>query len=316
MESPRLGYACINTVLQDTNLSVNRTCTAKTFREKGVNYAVSLAQSNLETVLKVLQWNEDHGIRFYRMSSDMFPHITNPEFLNGQQFAYPLEQFDPILQKIGDFALKFDHRLTFHPGQFNQVGAESQEVFEKTVRDLDFHAQVLDRMGLDENSILVVHGGGTYGNKEKTIKRWIEQFKKLPQTVQNRLVIENCERQYNWQDVLQISTALNIPVVFDTHHHQCYSAQVKPLEHPKKFIDQIFDTWRRRGMRPKCHISEQAPEKRVGAHSDYVEEIPDYLLQSDIDIMIEAKAKEQAVLQLYDKYCDFDFDKSIWRRKN
>lgn len=316
MDSPRLGYACINTVLQQNKLSVNRSCVAKTFREKGIDYAVAIARQNLETVLKVLEWNEEHGIRFYRMSSDMFPHITNPEFISGEQFAYSLEQFDPLFQKIGEYALKYGHRLTFHPGQFNQVGAENLTVFEKTVRDLDFHAQVLDRMGLDENSILVVHGGGTYGDKSKTINRWIEQFKRLPQTVQNRLVIENCERQYNWEDVLKISTAVNIPVVFDTHHHQCYSAQVAPQQAPEKFIEKIFDTWRKRGMRPKCHISEQAPEKRIGAHSDYVEKIPDYLFRGDIDLMIEAKAKEQAVLYLYDTYCDFDFDKSVWHPKN
>ena len=68
-------------------------------------------------------------------------------------------------------------------------------------------------------------------------------------------------------------------------------------------------------IRPKFHISEQAIDKKKGAHSDYVETIPNYLLSlPDIDIMIEAKAKEQAVLYLYGKYTSFDG--KIWKRKS
>jgi len=128
MDNLRLGYACINTVIQENPTlskkdrpSVNKSCTAATFRQKGSQYAASLARKNLETVLQVLQWNEDHGIRLYRMSSDMFPHITNPEFIpNGNDYAYPLDQFQDLFTKIGKFAHKYGHRLTFHPGQFNQ----------------------------------------------------------------------------------------------------------------------------------------------------------------------------------------------------
>ena len=36
-----------------------------------------------------------------------------------------------------------------------------------------------DLMGLDENSVMVVHGGGLYDSKEKTMERWCEQFKEL-----------------------------------------------------------------------------------------------------------------------------------------
>ena len=130
MMTPRLGYACINTVIQeDVNVPkksrycVNRSCIAKTFREKGVDYAIQLAKSNLEAVLKVLEWNERNSIRLYRMSSDMFPHITNPEFIPPKQkYAYPLDPFQDLFDKIGKYAKKHKHRLTFHPGQFNQMG--------------------------------------------------------------------------------------------------------------------------------------------------------------------------------------------------
>jgi len=319
MAIPRLGYACINTIIQEDptvkkkdRFCVNKSCTAATFRQKGSEYASELAKSNLTVVLKVLEWNEIHGIRLYRLSSDMLPHITNPEFIEpGEDYAYPLSQFQDIFDKIGNFARKYGHRLTFHPGQFNQIGTPNEEVFNKTVRDLKMHCEILDRIGCDKQSVMVVHGGGTYCDKTGTTERWIKQFYKLPENVRNRLVIENCERQYTYKDMLYISNKIKRPVVFDTHHHDCYSKFVEELPNPSEFIDEIVKSWSDLGIIPKFHISEQAPNKKVGAHSDYVENIPDYLFELvkkgiNIDIMIEAKAKEQAVLQLYSKYYKFN----------
>jgi len=325
MYVPNLGYACINTEIQDApnvkkadRVFVNKSCVAKTFREKGVDYVVGLVRSNLAAVMKVLEWNMTHGIKLYRLSSDMFPHITNPEFGNGS-YAYSLEQFDDQLQMIGEYARETGQRLTFHPGQFNQVGAKNPLVFEKTMLDLVFHAEILDRMGMSQDSVMVVHGGGSYGDKNETMKRWAKQFYDLPECVQNRLVIENCERQYNYQDMLYLSDKIHRPVVFDTHHHSCYDILVKKQPDPSTFMDQILATWDKAGVKPKFHISEQAPDKRVGAHSDFVENIPKYLFdvckKRPIDIMIEAKKKEQAVMKLYFKYFDYNFDTGCFCEK-
>lgn len=322
MSVPRLGYACINTVLssgpKSTRVCVNNSCIAKTFRERGTEYAIELARKNLQSVLKVLQWNEQHGIRLYRLSSDMFPHITNPEFIaDGGLYAYSLDNFNDLFHQIGTFARKHRHRLTFHPGQFNQVGTINEGVFVKTARDLAMHADVLDKIGCGPESIMVVHGGGVYGDKPATLERWVQQFYQLPQNVQDRLVIENCERQYNYADMLWLSNKINRPVVFDTHHHDCYCKINGPLPDPSTFLPEIVRTWTVHNIIPKFHISEQAPDKRIGAHSDFVENIPQYILDilatgQDIDLMIEAKAKEQAVLALYDDYYQFDADTLTW----
>jgi UV DNA damage endonuclease len=303
----RLGYACINSELQSKKgaekVSVNHSCIAKTFRAKGAQYVVALARSNLEAVLKVLEWNEKHNIKVYRLSSDMFPHLTNPEFMKGEQFAYSLDQFEDLFKKIGNYAREHGHRLTFHPGQYNQIGTPRPEVFRKTVADLSAHAEILDHLGCGPDSVMVVHGGGTYQNKAKTMDRWVKQFYTLPKKVQNRIVIENCERQYSVFDMLELSKRIRRPVVFDTHHHQCYSNLVQKQPDPETFLSLVLATWTDLGVRPKFHVSEQAPDKRVGAHSDYVSEIPQYLLELtqkgiEFDVMIEAKAKEQAVLKL------------------
>lgn len=297
--SINLGYACINMTL-GKDAMVNKGCIAKTFREKGYEYVKTLAESNLKSVIKILEWNYENNIKLYRMSSDMFPQMTNPEFKNESGYSYSLEPFQPYLTRIGELADRYEQRLTFHPGQYNQIGAVNEDVFQKTVIDLSLHAEILDRMNRDRDSVIVVHGGGVYGNKEKTIDRWVENFYRLPENVKDRLVIENCERGYNYKDMMKISKRIHRPVVFDTHHHDCYNIVVRKLSDPSRFIDKIIKRWKKAGVKPKFHISEQAPGKRVGAHSDYVETIPDYLLNldCDIDIMIEAKCKELAVQKL------------------
>jgi UV DNA damage endonuclease len=303
----RLGYACINTSI---NYCVNRSCIAKTFREKGAEYAIGLAKSNLASVLKILEWNEANNIKLYRMSSDMIPHITNPEFIDdkkGHKYAYGLENFSDLCDQIGAYARKYNHRLTFHPDQFNQVASPNEKVFEKTVKDLSFHADLLDMMGMDGNSVMVVHGGGMYDDKKATLERWVTRFWMLPENVRNRLVIENCERCYSAIDLLPVARAIRRPLVFDTHHHQCYDISTEKLPDPSTFMREVLDTWKICNIRPKFHISEQNIDKRLGAHSDYVYNIPNYLYDiiktgEEIDIMIEAKAKELAVLKLYSIY--------------
>jgi len=306
----RLGYACINETIKKV-ASANHTCIAKTFELKGVDYAISLARSNLQNVLKIMKWNEVNGIRLYRMSSDMFPQITNPKFMVDGEYAYPLSHFTDELVAIGQFAKTHNHRMTFHPSQYNQVGTPNPSVFKKTVIDLKLHAEIMDLMSLPLDSIIIVHGGGVFGDLAATTKRWIKQFFQLDKCIQRRLVIENCERCYSALDVLAISKAINRPVVFDTHHYDCYNivnAQkgVAAIPHPSTFMSDIIKSWTSLGLVPKFHISEQNPDKRLGAHSDFVEVIPDYLLEvashTPIDIMIEAKKKEQAVLRLYKRY--------------
>ena len=147
-------------------------------------------------------------------------------------------------------------------------------MFQQTICDLKYHADVLDLMRLDNNSVMVVHGGGLYGDKRKTIARWCEQYKQLPENVRNRLVLENCEKCFSIEDCLRISKKINIPVVFDTHHYECYNIlhpenQMKPAS---EYIGEILDSWKRRGIKPKFHVSEQG-SGRTGHHSDYIEEI-------------------------------------------
>ena len=234
----------------------------------------------------------------------MFPHKSNPKVEN-----YDFDFAKDLLREIGVKARSLGHRLTFHPGQYNVVGSPSKEAFQQTLRDLKYHADVLDLMGMGDDSVMVVHGGGMYGDKIATKERWCQQYQTLPENVKRRLVLENCEKCFSIEDCLEISERINIPVVFDTHHYECYKLlhKFEYFKPPAHYIPLILETWKRRGIKPKFHVSEQGTG-RCGHHSDFIKTIPKYLLEipkkyeTPIDIMIEAKMKEQAIFQLYMKY--------------
>lgn len=296
-----LGLCCINTELRTKTPPVfcSRTCIRRNFT---VELAKERALQNVKDISKLINWNNDNGIRCLRLSSDIFPHFTDK-----QTEKYDIDFAREDLLKAGTLAKKFSHRILMHPGQYNQIGAKSSDVYESTVADLSHHADILDAMGVDcEDGVLIVHGGGTYGDKETTMRRWIDQFSDLPRKVKNRLVLENCERQYSIRDCLSISEECRIPVVFDFHHYDCWNIiKDEDQESIMDLVPEIIESWRDRSV--LMHVSEQG-EGKIGHHSDYIETIPKEIFQIideygiHIDLEIEAKMKEQAIFKLYNKY--------------
>ena len=321
----RIGYACLNTKLREQNIFCSRTCRLATVREKGMNYAKELARLNLIDLLTILKWNEEHGIRFFRISSDIFPHITNPRLIpigkrgNPKNLAYSLDEFIPMLSRIGRYARKYKHRLTFHPDQFVILGG-SDSIRLNSVRTLWQHAIICDIIGLDLNSILIIHGGGTYGEIEVASQKWIDAFDALPIEIKRRLVVENDERSYAVSDVMALSsrvrpymswhtddTRFKIPIVLDIFHYKCYETRYPGVQpRLEAVLPDILDSWH--GRMIKMHISEQRPDSHVGAHSLYIKTIPKILLDfpktygTNLDLMVEAKAKELALVVLLKKY--------------
>lgn len=302
----QLGLCCMNITLRNQFIPTyaSRTIIQRKIKELGIDELKSRVTKNLEDLIKMIEWNENNGIKVFRISSDLFPHKTNPDVE-----SYTFDFAKELLKTAGDLAKKYNQRITMHPGQYNVVGTPNRKSFEKTIDDLEYQATVLDLMGMGKDSVMVVHGGGIYGDKELTKKRWCEQFYKLPKNVQERLVLENCEKCFSIKDCLDISKKISIPVVFDTHHFDCYK-KLHPDEEfdcPERYIPDILLTWKKREIKPKFHVSEQGSGK-CGHHSDYIEIIPEYLLNIyikygvEVDIMIEAKKKELSIFKLYKKY--------------
>ncbi|ORX93779.1 UV-endonuclease UvdE [Basidiobolus meristosporus CBS 931.73] len=294
----RLGYACLNTYLRKRKkqepIFCSRTCRIDTIKQKGMDYVKSLGLQNTRDLCSLIEWNEENNIRFMRVSSEMFP------FASHDLYGYSLEYASSELKKAGELAKRLGHRLTTHPGQYTQLASPNTEVVRRAVADLTYHAEMLDLMGLDQDSVMIIHMGGVYGDKEATLKRFEEGFAQCPASVRNRLVLENDEICYSAEDILPVCEKLSIPLVFDWHHHSLNPGN----EDLVRILSRIKNIWSVRGIKQKQHYSEGRPgasnimEKR--AHSDRVKSLPP--CERDMDLMIEAKDKEQAVLELYLKY--------------
>lgn len=298
-----LGLCCINETLRKQKPSIfcGRTCIRKNFT---IDLAKERGLQNVKDIKTLIEWNRDNGIRCLRIGSDLLPHFTDREVEN-----YSMDFVLEDLKVAGDLANSLNHRIVMHPGQYNNVGAKDKDVLKSTTDDLSYHADILNGMGIDNNGVLIVHGGGTYGDKETTTRRWIEQFDDLPKKVKDRLVLENCERQYNTRDCLKIAKECKIPMIFDFHHYECWNILHKDDEQEsiRELAPEIIESWGDRQI--LMHVSEQGDGK-TGHHSDYVETIPDELFDIiedhniHIDLEVEAKAKEKAINRLNKKYPD------------
>ncbi|AYV77276.1 MAG: UV-endonuclease UvdE [Barrevirus sp.] len=320
----RLGLCCGNITLKYKNdVYSSRKKTLGLILKNGLEDSKKLAKTNVIDLVKMLLWAKHHGISVMRISSDLVPHGSNNKLVEsfGKRSSLlgkeaedyiSLKFIEPYLQIVGQVAKLENMRLTFHPGQFVQLASPSSSAFDNSIRELLMHATFLDMMGLNKDAVIVIHIGGTYNDKEETIKRFIKNFGKLDNKIKNRLVLENDEKCYNADDVLSICQKVGRPMVFDYHHYVCYE-----LYHPEnkqspidKIMPKILETWQTLGIRPKFHLSEQAPGKPIGSHSLFIDRIPDEFLSIpdkynvDIDIMIEAKGKEIAISKLYQKYPD------------
>ena len=300
------GYACINETLSSgpkkQRITTNRSMIKRTFKEKGIKYASELALENVKDLVKILQWNEEHNIKFYRMSSDIFPWLSEYSF-------YDLPHYKEIkywLRYAGDYATEKGHRLTFHPGPFCCLASPNFEVVEKTYTELNNHSRIFDMMGFEPSHYnkINIHVGGTYGDKDKTAKRFIENFHRaggLEENCKKRFTLENDDKASMWstKDIYdKIYHETGIPIVFDYHHHRFCTGGLTERE----ALELAAATWVP-WIRPVVHVSESKaiesgdPKIRPQAHSDFIKKpVNNYGLTHDI--MLECKKKELALLKL------------------
>tara|TARA_R110000764_G_C10959992_1_gene378105 strand:+ start:232 stop:1155 length:924 start_codon:yes stop_codon:yes gene_type:complete len=298
-----LGYACINMTLSENTpkITTNRSMIKKTFQAKGLEYAGELGLKNAKDLLHILKWNKENGINFFRLSSDFFPWASNYKFEE-------LPQFNSIkaeLEKSGKFAIDNGIRITSHPGPFNVLVSPREHVVENTITDLEIHGRVFDLMGLSQTPYnkLNIHCNGVYGDKISAMDRFCKNFKRLSPSVQSRLTVENDDKasMYSVKDLMYIHERIGIPIVFDYHHHKFNTGGLSEEEALKL----AMSTWPD-GIKPAVHYSEskalheENDKIKPQAHSDYINELPN-LYGMDVAVMVEAKAKELAILPFIKK---------------
>jgi len=301
----RLGYACVNMTLTNRpNKLGGRVTTSRTARKAtwypDRNYQLigERALLNAIDLLHYLKWNNDHKIKLFRIGSELFPWHDHYELNQLPQ----IKEISKHLFAAGEYARANGMRLTTHPGPFHVLGSPRPEVVEKSIIGLERHSEMFDLMGYTpsfENKINI-HVGGAYGDHDSTAIRWIKNWHRLSDNLKARLVLENDDKASMWSTRMLYNyfhKEIGIPITFDYHHHTFHPDELSEEE----ALRLAASTWPK-DIRQCCHYSEsRAREKqddkiRAQAHSDYIrDEINTYDLE--LDIVIEAKAKELAVLE-------------------
>jgi UV DNA damage endonuclease len=272
-------------------VTTNRTMVKRTFEAKGLDYVSELSLLNAKDIIKVLEWNRQNGIMFFRLSSTIIPWGDHIDITKLKDY----KEIKSELKKAGDFAKFWNMRITSHPGPFNVLVSPKDEVVLNTIADLELHAKIFDMMGLSQTPFnkINIHCNGVYGDKIKAMDRFCENFKRLSDSVRSRLTIENDDKasMYSVNDLMYIHNRIGIPIVFDYHHHKFCTGGLSE----QAALELAITTWPK-DITPAVHYSESRDDKKPQAHSDYIETLPE-TYGNVIDIMVEAKAKELAILK-------------------
>ena len=284
-----LGYACIN-MSMGKKVSTNRAMIKRTFEAKGLEYVSELALANSKDIIKILEWNRLHKINLFRLSSTIIPWGDHIDITQLKDY----KEIKSELKKAGDFAKFHNMRINSHPGPFVVLTSPNETVVNNAIADLELHAKIFDLMGLSKTPFnnINIHCNGVYGDKQSAMDRFCKNFKRLSKSVRNRLTVENDDKatMYSVLDLMYIHQKTGIPIVFDYHHHKFCTGGLTEEEALKL----ASTTWPD-GIIPVVHYSEAKEGNKPQAHADLIKDLPNtYGL--DIDIMVEAKSKELAIL--------------------
>ncbi len=295
----RFGYACINSTLQKEKprVTCNRGMIKRTFQQKGIPYASELALANSMDLIKHVAWNNAHGVKVFRITSCMFPWHSEYNLVDLPDY----EAIKSNLEIAGRMAQDAGQRLSTHPGQYNVLTSEREEVVLNAIDELDKHGELFDIMGLPRSPAakINIHIGGAYGDRESAMNRWCKNYERLSDSAKSRLTVENDDRASLYSTKMlydNIVSRTGTPIVFDSHHFAC-GPQDSTYE--EAFLMAV-DSWPL-GVRPQCHHSNsrkkyEDPTVKDCAHSDwYYEPFDD--CGFSVDVVLECKKKELAVFK-------------------
>lgn len=256
---------------------------------------VELVLYNLNSLKNILNYNISNDIRLFRISSDIIPFGSNE--INKTDWA---KIFYNELNEIGNIIRSNKIRVSMHPGQYTVLNSPDSKIVSRAIEDINYHSKFLDSLGIDSSGKIILHIGGVYGDKTSAMIRFSEHYKALDESVKLRLVIENDDKSYNIDDVLDIGTKLNIPVAYDNLHNK-----LNPYDEKKDdnyWISQCTPLWKKNDGPQKIHYSQQNKLKNNGSHSDSINineflEFYNKLSGTKPDIMLEVKDKNLSAVK-------------------
>lgn len=303
----RFGYVAMSDIVE--NASPSKTMTATSFmkledRDAALRKLERIAETNIHNCLRLLKHNRAHDIHLFRLSSRLIPLVGHKSTTGWE----PMHVLKPAFHQLGEYANQHGMRLSFHPDHFTVLTSPKQDVVANSLRVLEFHVDMFEAMGLDEKAKLVMHIGGSYGQKEKAIERFLERMNtEVSDRVRNRLTLENDDKTYTALETLQVCEKLEIPMVLDIHH-QLVNHQGEKLG---EIWPRVARLWEGTGLPPKIHASSPKSESDPRGHADYVKTkdlLPFFKAVHDttpeldeIHVMLEAKKKDRALFRLMEQ---------------
>ena len=283
----KLGYPSIN---RSIGCTANSTFRLASYSEE---LLIEKVANNLQCLQKILEFNVQHNLLFFRISSDLVPFASHPIC----RFDWET-YFASTFSKIGDFIKRHEMRISMHPDQFNVLSSLDEGIVRRSIAELNYHRRVLESLGLDQTAKVQIHLGGSYGNKGAALQRFVDVYRSLEGRLRSRLVIENDDRIFDLRDCLAVHERIEIPIVFDTFHHECLNRG----ETLREGMILAHGTWSSADGIPIVDYSSQEPGKRKGAHATTarLDLFAAFLHETrplDFDIMLEIKDKEKSALR-------------------
>ena len=288
----RIGYPCLNHSLDCRD---NHSFKLASYAEERL---VETVAANLQCLESILNFNVEHGLLFFRISSDLIPFASHPVC----RFDWA-SHFAGDLSRIGSFIKRNGIRISMHPDQFTLLNSPNARIIDRSVLELEYHAEILDHMKLDGTAKIQIHVGGVYGEREQALKRFVQRYEKLSSRLRKRLVIENDDRLYPLADCMALHFQTGAPVLFDVFHH-CILNFGEPT---KEALELAAATWSEQDGLPMVDYSSQYAGERKGRHAESLDDDDfAHFLETaqgiDCDIMLEIKDKERSALRAMEIY--------------
>lgn len=291
----RLGYVALSKALDDVTTSSTITYTNYINKNYNTSKLLEITKNNLDSLYEIIKYNVKNNFHFYRLTSKLVPLATHDKV----DFDYITPLLDEY-KKIGKLINDNNVRVDTHPDQYAVLNSMDSKIVKNTVEILEYHYKIMDAIGI-KDKIIILHVGSSACGKKASITRFINNFNKLPDHIKKCIAVENDDKVYNIKDVLGLCHKINVPMVLDYHHFICNNEK----EDINDYLKEIIDTWN--GKIPKMHFSSPKSKlkKEFRSHSDYINKecfikFINILKKQDkdIDIMLEAKAKDDAVSRL------------------
>ena len=283
----KICYPCINTSIQRRHKSTFRLASYSEMR------LIQTVRDNLAHLEKILKFNVENRLLFFRISSDLVPFASHPIC----KFNW-IDNFKSEFKQLGEYIKANNIRISMHPDQFVILNSSNDKVTDNSINELKYHCNILDAMDLDQTAKVQIHVGGVYGDKSRAIKKFIECYSTLSEAIKKRIAIENDDHLFNLKDCLEIHQQTGIPIIFDNFHHECFNYSKESII---QAIKKASLTWKVKDGLPMLDYSSQSKGERKGKHAATLDPLLfcNFIMETqrlDFDVMLEIKDKEKSAL--------------------